>query len=127
MKTAIRRSPYRSIPLFLYSSIPLLLGCRSTPPPVPLDQLNAQQTRGHEVFETNCALCHYDRVEGPLHGPSLRGLFKKPYLPSGVPANDDRVTATILHGRNLMPSQPELDPSQNPQDLDDLLAYLHTL
>jgi hypothetical protein len=29
----------------------------------------------------------------------------------------------VLHGHGLMPGQPNMDP----QDLDDLLAYLHTL
>ncbi len=101
----------------------MLCGCHSTPPPVPLDQLNAQQSRGHAVFQSQCAACHYDRTSGPLHGPSVLGVFKKPYLPSGAPANDDRVSATILHGRALMPAHPDMDP----QDLNDLLAYLHTL
>jgi mono/diheme cytochrome c family protein len=118
--------------LALYSLISILyslplLGCHSTPPPTPLDQLNAQQASGHEVFESHCAQCHYDRTSGPLHGPSLLSVFKKPYLPSGAPANDQRVTATILHGRNMMPPQPNLDPAENPTDLSDLLAYLHTL
>jgi mono/diheme cytochrome c family protein len=101
----------------------LLLGCHSTPPPTPLDQLTAQEAHGHEVFETHCAQCHYDRVTGDLHGPSLLGVFKKPYLHSGAPANDDRVSTTVLHGHNLMPAQPDIDP----QDLTDLLRYLHTL
>jgi mono/diheme cytochrome c family protein len=101
----------------------LLAGCKSMPPPTPLNQLNAQQIHGHNVFEARCAQCHYDRISGSLHAPSLLGVFKQPYLPSGAPANDDRVTATILHGRSLMPAQPDIDP----QDLNDLLAYLHTL
>ena len=79
--------------------------------------------RGHELFQVRCALCHNDRISEPLHGPALRGVFKKPYLPSGAPANDDRVTSTVLHGRNLMPAQPNTEP----QDMDDLLSYLHTL
>ena len=101
----------------------VLAGCHSVPPPTPLDQLTAQQTHGHEVFEQHCALCHYDRRDDSLHGPSLLSVYKKPYLHSGAPANDERVTATILHGHNLMPAQPNLDP----EDLNDLLAYLHTL
>ena len=81
--------------------------------------------RGHQVFEAKCAVCHYDRQSGPLHGPSLLGVFKKPALPSGAAATDERVTATILHGRNNMPAMAnQLD---DPQDLADLLAYLHTL
>jgi mono/diheme cytochrome c family protein len=101
----------------------MLTGCNSTPPPTPLDQLNAQQMRGHTVFQANCAQCHYDRSSDAFHGPGLRGVMKKPYLPSGAPANDDRVTATIQHGRGMMPAQPYLDA----QDTTDLLAYLHTL
>jgi mono/diheme cytochrome c family protein len=101
----------------------LLAGCHSLPPPTPLDQLNAQQARGHTVFEAHCGQCHYDRRPGPLHGPSLRSVFKKQYLPSGAPANDERVTATVLHGHALMPAQPDLSP----EDLQDLRAYLHTL
>ncbi len=102
----------------------LLSGCRSLPPPTPLDQLNAQQASGHGVFVAHCAVCHYDRRDGALHGPSLLGLYKKPALPSGAAATDERVTATILHGRNLMPA---LGDQLGPGDLDDLLAYLHTL
>jgi mono/diheme cytochrome c family protein len=104
-------------------STAVLAGCHSAPPPKPLDQLTEQEARGHAVFQAHCAACHYDRVSEPLHGPPLRGMFKKQYLPSGAPANDDRVSATVLHGRSMMPAQPQMDP----QDLDNLLAYLHTL
>jgi len=112
----------------LYSLLSLLYslaltGCHSTPGPTPLDQLNAQQQRGYTVFQTRCAQCHYDRKDKPLNGPSLISIFKKPYLHSGAPANDERVTATIVHGRNMMPAQPYLDAD----DITDLLAYLHTL
>jgi mono/diheme cytochrome c family protein len=101
----------------------LFLGCHSTPPPVPLDQLNTQQAHGHVVFQGHCGQCHYDRSSDSLHGPPLLGIFKKQYLPSGAPANDDRVSVTILQGHGLMPADPNLDP----QDLNNLLAYLHTL
>ena len=113
------------IRLILFASACVVLtGCHSTPPPTPLSQLNAQQTRGHGVFQAHCAVCHYDRQTGPLNGPSLLGVFKKPALPSGAAATDERVTATILHGRNQMPAMGnQLDPG----DVDDVLAYLHTL
>lgn len=101
-----------------------LAGCKSTPPPTPLSELNAQQMHGHAVFQTHCASCHYDRRSGGLHGPSLLGVYKRPDLPSGAPANDERVTATVLHGRGLMPA---IGNSIDQQDMDDLLAYLHTL
>ena len=87
-------------------------------------ELNAQQLRGHDVFRARCGVCHYDRQGGGLHGPSLAGIFKKQYLPSGAAANDERVTAAILHGRGLMPA---MGNTLDAQDLDDLVAYLHTL
>ncbi|MEG9438620.1 cytochrome c [Edaphobacter sp. HDX4] len=101
-----------------------LAGCKSIPPPTPLDQLNPQQARGHEVYQAHCQICHNDRTDTPLAGPALRGIFKKQYLPSGAAATDERVSATILHGRNMMPAQGNVIDHQ---DLDDLLAYLHTL
>jgi mono/diheme cytochrome c family protein len=102
----------------------VLAGCKSVRPPTPLAELNAQQTQGHAVFQARCGSCHYDRRDSALHGPALIGVFKKPYLPSGAPANDERVTATIVNGHNLMPA---MGNTIDQQDLYDLLAYLHTL
>jgi mono/diheme cytochrome c family protein len=106
-------------------ALPLLLaGCRSVPPPTPLDQLNPAQAHGYQVFQAHCATCHHDRDDDPLHGPGLAGLYKKQYMPSGAPANDDRIMSTIVHGRNNMPAMGgQLDDLES----SDLLAYLHTI
>ena len=45
-------------------------------------------------------------------------------LPSGAAATDERVSATVLHGRNNMPAMAN---RVDDQDLPALLAYLHTL
>ena len=100
------------------------VGCTKLPPPTPLDQLNAQQTHGHDLFQSHCAQCHNDRTNQPLNGQSLRGIFKKQYLDSGAPANDDRVMDAVLYGRPMMPA---MGRSMTPEERDDLLAYLHTL
>jgi len=110
--------------LSLLMFVGVLAGCRSVAPPVALADLNAQQMHGHAVYQAHCAQCHYDRKNAALHGPALIGVYKKPFLPSGAPANDERVTATIVHGRNLMPA---MGNTLDQQDLDDLLAYLHSL
>ena len=101
-----------------------LAGCKSVPPPTPLSELNVQQMRGHGVYQARCVVCHNDRKNAPLNGPSMVGVFKRQYLPSGAAATDERVSATILHGRNMMPAQGNV---LDQQDLADLLAYLHTL
>ena len=124
MTNARMKKMKTSIVLLLATLSVALAGCKSTPPPTPISELNQQQTRGHAVFQTRCAMCHYDRQSGPLHGPSLLGLYKKPALPSGAAPTDERVSATITHGRNMMPAMGgQLDDA----DLNDLIAYLHTL
>ncbi len=101
-----------------------VMGCRSVAPPTPIADLSRQQAHGRVVYEARCGVCHYDRENKPLHGPALVGMFKKPALASGAAANDERVMATIVHGHNLMPA---MGNTMDQQDIDDLLAYLHTL
>lgn len=102
----------------------LAAGCHSDARPEVQRPLTLQEQRGQAVFAAQCAQCHYADRRSALHGPGLRGIFRRPYLPSGAPANDDRVRATIEHGRGMMPPFGE---ALNDQQMRDLLAYLHTL
>lgn len=104
--------------------IALLTGCKHLPPPKPLDQLTPQEQAGRAVFNSECARCHYDREDKPLHGPTLLGLYKQQYLPSGRPANDEMVMHTIQHGRGMMPP---VGDRMTPEETAALLAYLHSL
>jgi mono/diheme cytochrome c family protein len=52
----------------------------------------------------------------------LQALTKIKAMPSGAPPTDERITSVILHGRNNMPITHITD-----DQLQDLLAYLHTL
>lgn len=106
--------------IFVFS----LAGCKKLPPSKPLSELTPQEASGHAVYVAKCARCHYANTTRGLNGPGMQALYKQPYMPSGAPANDDRVSAVILHGRNMMPGySKELDDQQ----LADLMAYLHTL
>ena len=114
-------------PSTLLLSFLLLLaaGCKpSLAPSKPLAQISGQEYSGYDVYRSACASCHYANQEGTFHGPGLLGLYRKPYLPSGAPANDDRVRATILAGRNMMPA---FGNKLDDQQVQDLIAYLHTL
>jgi mono/diheme cytochrome c family protein len=103
----------------------IAFGCKPpTPPSKPLADLTPQETSGYAIFKSRCAGCHYAGNEKSLHGPGLQGLYKKRYLPSGAPANDDRVASVILHGRNLMPA---FGNNLDEQQVADVIAYLHTL
>ena len=86
--------------------------------------LNPEQAAGRRVYDTRCAECHYAYSKRNLRGPSLNGLFKKQFMTNGIPANDDRVTDIILMGRAKMPA---FQNKLTQQQLDSLMAYLHTL
>jgi mono/diheme cytochrome c family protein len=87
--------------------------------------LNPQQAAGRKVYDNYCDRCHAPYSSHGRQGPSMKHIFKKQYLPmSGMPANDDRVTDIIKMGRNKMPAYGQV---LNQQQIDDLLAYLHTL
>ena len=86
--------------------------------------LNARESAGRVVFESDCAACHYAYSSSGLKGPGLKGLFHKKYLPSGLPANDRFVEQTIVNGRGMMPGQ---GAALTSEQLAELMAYLHTL
>lgn len=86
--------------------------------------LNAEQAAGRQIYNQRCAGCHYAYSSRGSHGPSMEGLFKKEYLPSGLPANDRFVAQTIINGRGMMPAA---GYTLTDEQLRELLAYLHTL
>jgi len=87
--------------------------------------LNPQQAAGRHVYDSECDRCHEPYSTRGKKGPGLKGVFQHKYLSlSGLPANDERVTDIIRLGRGEMPGYAQkLDSKQ----IDDLLAYLHTL
>ncbi|HEX2327698.1 MAG TPA: cytochrome c [Candidatus Angelobacter sp.] len=84
--------------------------------------LNPQQSRGRAVYNTYCLVCHPAYSSRGDKGPGLKGLYSRPYLPSGLTANDEHVTQSIIQGRGMMP-RTELTQEQ----VQDLIAYMHTL
>jgi mono/diheme cytochrome c family protein len=87
--------------------------------------LTVQQAAGRRVYDAHCDSCHEPYSSSGKKGPSLKGLFKHEYMRlSGLPANDDRVGDIINSGRNGMPGYRQ---AISPQELADLMAYLHTL
>jgi len=104
------------------ASLLVLAGCKSLPASKPEALFTIEEQRGQIVFQAKCARCHYPTTTHGLHGPGLQALTKVPAMPSGAPPTDERLVQTILRGHGMMESIPVA-----PQDMPDLLAYLHTL
>ena len=87
--------------------------------------LNPQQIAGRRIYDNYCDRCHAPYSSRGRQGPSMKGVFQRQYLPmSGMPANDDRVSDIVRMGRNKMPGYAQV---LSQQQINDLLAYLHTL
>ncbi|HXZ80544.1 MAG TPA: cytochrome c [Terriglobales bacterium] len=97
-----------------------LTACRSSDQGKGEVPLGPAQARGKEVFQEYCALCHREGKQGP----ELTGILRKQYLPSGTPANDERVRDVITMGRATMPG---FGHTLSDTQVNDLIAYLHSL
>jgi mono/diheme cytochrome c family protein len=87
--------------------------------------LNPQQVAGRKIYDSHCDRCHEPYSTRGKKGPGLQGVFQHQYLPlSGLPANDERVADIIRLGRHEMPGYSQ---TLSEQDIQDLLAYMHTL
>jgi mono/diheme cytochrome c family protein len=110
---------------FVAACVLFAVGCGDDRPKTNAELgLNDQQAAGRAIFDHYCAACHNAYSSRGNKGPGLKNLFKRQYLPSGLPANDNFVRQTINGGRNMMP--PFGDALTSDQ-LDALMAYLHTL
>jgi mono/diheme cytochrome c family protein len=87
--------------------------------------LTPRQAAGRHIYDQYCNRCHAPYSSKKRQGPSLKGLFKREDLPvSGMPANNDRVKDVIRMGRNKMDGFGNV---LTDEQINDLLAYLHTL
>src|SRR6202167_897467 len=87
--------------------------------------LNPQQAAGRKIYDNYCDRCHRPDSTKGKKGPGLKGMFRHQYLSqTGLPANDERVSDIIRNGRPDMTGYGQV---LSPQDMQDLLAYMHTL
>lgn len=116
-----------SIPLLVVAlAVTLLAGCEKDRAQMSDAELGLSpvQTRGRRVYNVYCLNCHPAYSPHGNKGPGLKGVYKKEYLPSGLTATDEHVEQSIVRGRNMMP---RFGDTLSQQEIQDLIAYLHTL
>ena len=105
--------------------------------PVFLGSAAAQQNgkgdpaKGKQLFQDNgCFRCHTTDSPVVKRGPSLMGIFQRPPHALGDGTRhekhtDEMIRAIITQGTNK--GMPPRGIALSDQELDDLLAYLHSL
>ena len=86
--------------------------------------LNAQQASGRKIFNLYCLTCHPAYSTHGNKGPGLKGLYGKPYLPSGLTSTDEHVIQSIAQGRAMMP---RFSDQLSREEMQAVVTYLHTL
>lgn len=103
---------------WIISPVPASLQSQQASRPAAMDPVK----RGESWFYQRCSLCHLGRVlKNESHDPmakSLNGVFK-----DAPPNREEAVRDLIRRGNLRMPGFQYLDPDQ----LDDVIAYLKTL
>jgi mono/diheme cytochrome c family protein len=130
--SSMKLSTKTNHPIFLGAAVACLLalataiGCDAEPRKSDAELgLNPQQAAGRRIYDAQCDRCHEPYSKRGKKGPSLKGVFQNKYLSlSGLPANDERVSDIVRMGRNEMPGYAQ---TLSQQDIQALLAYLHTL
>ena len=87
--------------------------------------LAGSATRGKEVFEKKCAICHFADSDQKKIGPGLKGISKRgTFTVNGNKITTDALTKWIENGDSLMPGMKDtLEPAQ----IRDVVAYVKTL
>src|SRR5260370_23254779 len=82
-------------------------------------------TRGKEVFEKKCAICHFADSDAKKIGPGLKGISKRgTFTVNGKKVTSESLRTWIENGDSLMPGMKEtLEPAQ----IKDVVAYFKTL
>ncbi|MGB2926618.1 MAG: cytochrome c [Limnothrix sp.] len=76
--------------------------------------LQGDPVQGNAIFQINCAGCHGTKADGDV-GPSLWSV--------GQRKSNGRLIQQVTSGKT--PPMPKFQPA--PQEMADLLSYLHTL
>ena len=82
-------------------------------------------TRGKEVFEKKCAMCHFADNDQKKIGPGLKGISKRgTFTVNGNKVTTESLKTWIENGDSQMPGMKDsLDAAQ----IRDVVAYVKTL
>lgn len=83
-------------------------------------------TKGKEVFDDKCAMCHFADSDAKKIGPGLKGISKRGTfsVKPDVKVTDENLKTWIENGDSLMPP---FKGVIDDQQIKDVIAYVKTL
>jgi cytochrome c2 len=90
----------------------------------PASAAKGDVTKGKEVFETYCEICHYAETTEKKIGPGMMGLYERGKFADGKKVDDQSMRRWIEEGGKDMP---EFKSQINSSQMADLIAFLRSL
>jgi mono/diheme cytochrome c family protein len=82
-------------------------------------------TKGKEVFDQKCGICHFADSDAKKIGPGLKGISKRgTFTVNNNKVTDDNLKTWIENGDSLMPPFKDV---LDEQQIKDVIAYVKTL
>ena len=83
-------------------------------------------TKGKELFDQKCGICHFADSDAKKIGPGLKGLYKRGTFTvnNNNKVTDDNLKTWIENGDSLMPPFKDV---LDEQQIKDVIAYVKTL
>ena len=120
-------------PMVFFAALVTVLGFAAHSPasraqtqssPTKSTHANVAAARGKDLFQANCAACHFDTSATKKVGPGLKGLTKQKALYDGSKPTTARLHDVILTGG---PNMPPFVGKLKEDQISALIAYLKTL
>jgi len=98
---------------------------KTTPKKTAAGKSSGSATKGKEVFDQKCGICHFADSDAKKIGPGLKGISKRgTFTVNNNKFTEESLKTWIENGDSLMPPFKEvLDAEQ----IKDVIAYVKTL
>jgi mono/diheme cytochrome c family protein len=95
------------------------------PAPKKAAAAKGSPTKGKEVFDQKCGVCHFADSDAKKIGPGLKGISKRgTFTVNNNKVTDDNLKTWIENGDSLMPPFKDV---LDEQQIKDVIAYVKTL
>jgi mono/diheme cytochrome c family protein len=95
------------------------------PAPKKTTTAKGSATKGKEVFDQKCIVCHFADSDAKKIGPGLKGISKRgTFTVNNNKVTDDTLKTWIENGDALMPPFKDV---LDEQQIKDVIAYVKTL